>query len=174
MSPGQPWLGVERTLDEAVDAGVFPGAALLVGSGDEIVYEYYTGRLEAGAAPVTARTIYDLSSLTKPLATVSALVLLVAQGRLRLDDPVAKIAPEFAADGLPDAGRRAAITVEDLLRHRSGLPAVGAFWQRLSEEHPDDVATESRPCATATRRWWTASPRRPAPSCCSRTTRIAT
>jgi len=67
--------------------------------------------------PVTESTVYDCASLTKVVATLPLVLLLVDRGRLRLDDPVARYIPAFAAEG------KAAVTVRQLLTHTSGLPA---------------------------------------------------
>jgi CubicO group peptidase (beta-lactamase class C family) len=78
----------------------------------------YGTRSWTDPSPVSAgRTLYDLASLTKVVATAAAAMVLVDQGRLRLDDPVARYLPEFRR------GARAAVTVRDLLTHLSGLPA---------------------------------------------------
>ena len=66
---------------------------------------------------MTTDTIFDLASLTKPVATATSVMLLVERGLVRLGDPVARYLPEFAAAGKQN------ITVEHLLVHRSGLIA---------------------------------------------------
>jgi CubicO group peptidase (beta-lactamase class C family) len=80
--------------------------------------------------PVTTDTIFDLASLTKLFTSISVMQL-VEQGRIQLDTPVAGYVPEFATGG------KAAITVEQLLTHTSGLPGKIELWrlpaqQRLS------------------------------------------
>jgi CubicO group peptidase (beta-lactamase class C family) len=142
MSADADWANVEREISAAISAAAFPGAALLVGAGAEILHESYAGSLEPGGPQVTERTVYDLSSLTKPLATLGAALLLIDAGRLRFEDRVADFAPELLADG-DDGGRRAGITIEDLLRHRSGLPAWRPYWQQLRERRPQAVATSA-------------------------------
>ena len=69
---------------------------------------------------MTVDTVFDLASLTKPLATASSIMLLVEQGKLRPSDPVARYLPAFAAKG------KDKITVEQLLLHTSGLIADNA------------------------------------------------
>jgi CubicO group peptidase (beta-lactamase class C family) len=137
-----PWAHVESEIETAIADGAFPGAALLVASGAEVLHEAYAGRLEAGGPEVTAGTVYDLSSLTKPLVTLSATLLSISAGVLRFEDHVVDFLPELVA-GRDDADVRASITVVDLLRHRSGLPAVRPYWRRLREERPDLVATSA-------------------------------
>ncbi len=104
---------------EQLDAGAFPGAAIAFGVRDDEMHLTELGRIGWGpnAADVDASTtIYDLASLTKVLATAAAVMLLVDDGRLALDDPVARYLPAFAE------GPKAAVTIRHLLTHTSGLP----------------------------------------------------
>src|SRR5262249_22053814 len=71
--------------------------------------------------PMTADTVFDMASLTKPVATATSVMILVEQGKLRVSDPVAKHWPAFAANG------KEAVTVEHLLLHTSGLTADNAI-----------------------------------------------
>jgi serine-type D-Ala-D-Ala carboxypeptidase len=110
---------IDRVMQSAVDAGGFPGAAVIVGRHGAIVWERGYGTLGGGSsAPVDPRrTVYDLASLTKVVATATAAMVLVDQGRLGLDDPVARYLPEFRG------GQKSRVTIRHLLAHRSGLPA---------------------------------------------------
>ena len=74
-----------------------------------------SGLWSRGAKPMTLDTIFDLASLTKVIATTTAVMQLVEAGKVRLNDPVAKYLPEFAQNGKED------ITVRQLLTHYSGL-----------------------------------------------------
>ena len=76
--------------------------------------------LEPQPTPVRTDTLYDLASLTKPLATALLLVQLHAEGSLRLDEPLARRLPLWSG---PGADGRSRLTMLDLLAHRSGLPA---------------------------------------------------
>ena len=80
---------------------------------------------------MAAETIYDVASLTKPIVTTTAAMMLFEQGRLDLDAPVARYLPEFAVAsvGDPDAAWRARVTVRTLLLHDSGLPAHREFFK---------------------------------------------
>ena len=101
--------------------GVYPGAALVIGRRDTILYSQGYGRLTwspASPAVVPESTLYDLASVTKVVATTTALMLLVEQGRVQLDAPVARYLP--ACSGAATAG----ITVRQLLTHTSGLRAT--------------------------------------------------
>ena len=103
---------------EGIHAGAYPGAALAVGTGDSLLYVKGYGRLTwaAASAPVDPeRTLYDLASVSKVIATTTALMLLVDRGQVRLDAPVATYVTEF------NGAASSAITVRQLLAHTSGL-----------------------------------------------------
>ena len=105
---------------DGIRAGAYPGAALAVGTADSILYIKGYGHLTwspSSAAVDPERTLYDLASVTKVVATTSALMVLVDRGRVRLDTPVATYVPEFNGPGT------GAITVRQLLTHTSGLRA---------------------------------------------------
>jgi len=123
VSPGADWAPVRRTLADGLGDGVFSAAALEVSLGGRPVLAETVGRLSAApdAAPADAGTVFDLASLTKPMATVTCLMGLVQEGRLGLLDPLSAHLPAFAAG--PDAGRRRTVTLAHLLSHASGLPA---------------------------------------------------
>src|SRR5262245_1953676 len=105
---------------DGIRAGAYPGAALAVGTADSILYIKGYGHLtwSAGSPAVDPeRTLYDLASVTKVVATTAALMVLVDRGRVRLDAAVATYVPEFNGAGT------SAITVRQLLTHTSGLRA---------------------------------------------------
>ena len=81
---------IDHTMKEAVEEGVFPGAVLLVGVGQEIVLHQAYGQAARlpQPRPMQLETVFDLASLTKPLATTLAAMDLIAQSRLHLDDPL--------------------------------------------------------------------------------------
>ena len=109
-----------RVVTRGVMAGGFPGASVAMGTRDTVLWQQGYGRTawDARGTDVSARsTAYDLASLTKVVATTSAIMLLVDDGAVRLDDPVARHLPEFRGTG------RDRITIRDLLMHRAGLPA---------------------------------------------------
>lgn len=91
---------------------------VLVGEHGRVAYRAAFGwkSLEPAPAPLDAAAIFDLASVTKVVATTTAVMQLVEAGRLGLDRPVADYWPAFAANG------KAAITVRQLLTHTSGLP----------------------------------------------------
>jgi len=100
--------------------GAFPGAALAIGRRSRVVLEEGFGTIGRGAGENEAvdpdRTVYDLASLTKVVGTTTAVMLLVEDGRVRLDDPVSQYLPEFTGGG------RERVTLRHLLTHTSGLP----------------------------------------------------
>jgi serine-type D-Ala-D-Ala carboxypeptidase len=111
---------VDAVLARGIEAGGFPGAAVAFGTRDSVLLLGGAGRAawDTDARPVSARGMrYDLASLTKVVATASAVMVLVDDGRIGLDDRVARHLPEFAGGG------RDGITIRDLLMHRAGLPA---------------------------------------------------
>lgn len=117
--------GVDRArlsrIDELVDAAIAarqtPGAVVLVGLGDQIVYQKAFGirASQPATEPMTLDTAFDVASLTKVVATTTAVMTLVEQGRVRLNDPVSRHVPGFERYG------KAGITVGHLLTHVSGL-----------------------------------------------------
>ncbi len=111
---------VEDLVDQAVVDGVFPGAALVIGRGDDILLARGFGRLttDPDAAPVDVDTLYDLASLTKVVATTTLAMILVDEGKLDLEAPVVRYLPAFGQNG------KEHILIRDLLLHCSGLPAV--------------------------------------------------
>lgn len=108
---------VDRLIDEAIAQSKCPGAVLLVGRGEGIVYEKAYGNRAAKpqAVPMTTDTIFDLASLSKSVGTSSSIMLLVQRGKIRVEDPVAKYIPAFAANG------KETISIADLLLHNSGM-----------------------------------------------------
>jgi SSS family transporter len=118
---------VSTLLNEAIAAHKLPGAVVLIGHNDKVVFEKAYGlRKLAGepgldgqpsaAEPMTEDTIFDMASLTKCLVTATAIMQLYEQGKLQFDDPVAKYLPDFAANG------KDKVTIRQLLTHYSGLP----------------------------------------------------
>jgi CubicO group peptidase (beta-lactamase class C family) len=109
--------GVDSVIEQAIADGNIPGAVLVVGHDGAVVYRkaYGNRALEPRRELMTLDTVFDLASLTKVVATTTAMMQLIEQGKVRLNDPVAKYLPEFAQNGKED------ITVRQLLTHYSGL-----------------------------------------------------
>ncbi len=128
------WRAVDEICRRGVAEGAFPGAVVLVGDGREILLHRAYGHraLAPERLPMTPDTVFDVSSLTKPMATTTAMMLLVRDGRLRLDDPVCTVIPEFGAGG----GTRVAVTFRHLLNHTSGLPAWKPYYESVIPAEP--------------------------------------
>jgi len=120
---------VAQLVDDAVAAPRMPGAVIQIGHAGKIVFRQAFGsRKLAGepgldgspevAEPMTEDTIFDLASMTKSLATATAVLQLAEQGRVAIDDPLQTYLPEFNPGGDP---RRAQVTLRMLLTHTSGL-----------------------------------------------------
>jgi CubicO group peptidase (beta-lactamase class C family) len=108
---------IEPLVREAIAEKKLPGAVVLVGRGDRILYQRAIGNraVAPSVEPMTLDTIFDLASLTKVVATTTSVMMLVEQGRIRLSDRVASHIPGFERYGKGD------ITVRHLLTHVSGL-----------------------------------------------------
>jgi uncharacterized protein YbbC (DUF1343 family)/CubicO group peptidase (beta-lactamase class C family) len=102
---------------DAIHDHQIPGAVLLVGHNGQVVYRKAFGNraLEPRREPMTVDTIFDIASLTKVVATTTAVMQLVQKGEVRVNEPVTKYLPEFGSNGKDD------ITVRNLLTHFSGL-----------------------------------------------------
>ena len=109
--------GADKIIDEAIRSGKCPGAVLLVGWGDEVVYRKAYGNKSVAPTtrPMTVDTIFDMASLTKSVATGVSVMILAERRKLDIREPVAKYIPDFAQNG------KAEVTIEQLLLHRGGL-----------------------------------------------------
>lgn len=121
--PATQMAPVRRLVEQALAAGTFPGAVVYVRRNNQVVWHQAFGWSALTPRRRTMRhdAVFDLASLTKPLATTTAVLQLVEQGLLDLDRPVADHLPAFGSSG------KQAITGRHLLTHTSGLPA----WIRL-------------------------------------------
>lgn len=123
VAPHSVGLSIERLahIDSVVAEGLsrnrMPGCVVAVGRTGGIAWLKAYGNRQSipEAIPMTTDTVFDLASLTKPVATATSIMTLVDQGRLKLSDPVARHIPEFAVNG------KAEITVLQLMTHQSGL-----------------------------------------------------
>ncbi len=137
--------GIAPRIDGAIAEGKLPGAVLAFGRKGKLVWleAYGQRRLEPTPEPMTVDTVFDLASLTKPVATATAILQLIEQHRLDLTQRVATVIPEFGVNG------KDAITIQDLLIHQSGLIADNALadyqhgipeaWRRIYDlplKHP--------------------------------------
>src|SRR2546427_3581337 len=118
---------IAEKMREGVAQGVFPGGVLLVSHRGRTVHHaaYGAACFVPEREPATLDTIYDLASLSKPLATTTAVALLLADGRLSLEDPLERFVPELTQNDLRQA------TIRHLLNHTSGLPACRPLYERI-------------------------------------------
>lgn len=149
---------IERALRKSVDEGQLAGAAVLAMRNGEMRFAAAGSRDIENNLPMERDTIFRIASMTKPITSVAALML-VDEGRIALDEPIARVAPEFAKmrvlrrpDGslseIVEAERQ--ITFDDLLTHRSGLtygdpyrsPLSAAYRERLGGDIDTDVAPD--------------------------------
>ncbi len=117
--PRSPGLSnIDAIMNRAVAEGNIPGGVVLVGHNGSVVYRKAFGMrsLEPTREPMTTDTIFDMASITKCVATTTAMMQLFEDGRVRLNDPVAKYLKDFAQNGKQD------ITIRELMTHFSGLP----------------------------------------------------
>ena len=128
QTPEVDFTPVSRLIDDAIAAHKLPGAVVVIGHNGNVVFEQaYGDRKLAGepgldgkpspAEPMTEDTIFDMASLTKSLATATAVMQLYEQGKLQFDDPIEKYLPAFNAAHDPE---RAKVTIRMLLTHTSG------------------------------------------------------
>ena len=111
-----------RILTASVADHAFPGAYVIVGDSRGMLASVGAGHLDWAKSPrPTENTLWDLASLTKVIATVSAMAQLVESGRIALDAPVSRYLPEWTGDG------RERVTVRHLLTHTSALPSFKPY-----------------------------------------------
>lgn len=156
LSPEQVGLSSERLnrltarMSEGVAKGELPGAVLVIGRHGRVAYSQSFGLRDTDkGAPMRDDAIFRIASMTKPFTSL-AIMMLAEQGRLTIADPVAKYLPEFkdlkvgvvkpGADGKPVVSHetpRQAMTVQDLLRHTSGLTYGAAGANPLKQAYVD-------------------------------------
>mgnify|MGYP002633052352 CR=1 FL=1 len=121
--PAECGLNASRlaTIDEVVAEGLryerMPGCVVLVGYRGRIAWlkSYGSRQVKPDVVPMTTDTVFDLASLTKPIATATSIMLLIEDGLVELDAPAKKYIPEFGVNG------KDVITIRQLLTHQSGL-----------------------------------------------------
>jgi CubicO group peptidase (beta-lactamase class C family) len=149
---------VEAALQKVVDSGQLAGAATLVWRNGKAQTGYVGWRDVEANLPIERDTIFRIASMTKPITSMAALML-VDEGRIALADPIARYAPEFSRmrvlrspDGPLDETDPAErpITFEDLLTHRAGLtyadfhrgPIAQAYRKALGGDIDSEVAPD--------------------------------
>lgn len=110
---------IDKVVEEEIEKGSFPGAVVLIGKQDDILYWKAFGNevIEPYEEPISRNTIFDLASLTKPIATATSIMILKDRKAIELDDYVGKYLPDFACNG------KEQVQIKHLLTHTSGLPA---------------------------------------------------
>src|SRR3954468_10078809 len=108
---------IGKAVGHAIEKHELVGCVVLIGRREGIVFEHAYGNraVEPKTEPMTTDTLFDMASLTKPLATATSIMILIERGQLRLSDKVTKFFPDFAANGKEE------VTIEHLLTHSSGL-----------------------------------------------------
>jgi CubicO group peptidase (beta-lactamase class C family) len=136
--PRQRFTEIGQVVEEEIATGNFPGAVVLVGQEDDIVYWQAFGNkiVDPCEEPTDRNTIFDLASMTKPIATATSIMILRDRKAIELDDYVSKYLPAFACNGKED------VRIEHLLTHTSGLPAytnAAKLAEQFGSPCPDKV-----------------------------------
>jgi len=122
---------IRKMMDDAVSEGIFAGGSILVSVWGEKIFRADSGLANIyKGTPIGTDTIFDLASLTKPLATSLCVMKLVLDGVIRFENSLGDIIPGFT-------GGKRAISVLDLLCHKSGFPAHRPYYQVLSTLDPE-------------------------------------
>ena len=117
---------VVRFMQDGVSGKVFPGAVLLVSKGKKQVFFKAYGYADLSTSRLMKRiTVFDLASLTKPLATTLGIMKLVQMSKIGLDQNLRSILPDFANTDKNN------IQIENLLYHNSGLPAYRPYYKKI-------------------------------------------
>jgi CubicO group peptidase (beta-lactamase class C family) len=122
---------IDFLISAAIKDSAFPGAVVLIGNDKEIIYKKGYGNFtyDSTSTKVIDKTIYDIASLTKVIATTTAVMICVDKNLLMPDNPVSKYIPEFAQND------KEKITIKNLLLHNSGLPSWKKYYtSNLSAE----------------------------------------
>jgi beta-N-acetylhexosaminidase len=116
---------VDDILRKAIADSAFPAAVALVAKDGIIVYDKAFGAYDYSpySRQIDVETMFDLASVTKVVATTSAVMQLYDEGLLDLDDPVARYIPKFGQNGKDE------VTIRNLLLHNSGLPSRKKFYE---------------------------------------------
>ena len=110
---------IDHVIEEEIEKGNFPGAVVLVGKQDDILYWEAFGHkvIEPREEPIDRNTVFDLASMTKPIATAASIMILRDRKAIELDDYVGTYLSAFACNGKEE------VRIKHLLSHTSGLPA---------------------------------------------------
>jgi serine-type D-Ala-D-Ala carboxypeptidase len=134
---------IDSAVVRAINQEDIPGAVLLVGRRNEVVYRKAFGysQLVPEKKPMQADMMFDMASVTKPVATATSVMILCERGQLRLTDKVSEYIPSFCRFKMADSSWAEEARIWHLLTHTSGLP---------SYTHADTAAVKlGRPCTRA-------------------------
>jgi len=122
---------VYKVLQDAIDSGAFPGCAFGVLAGADVVLSDALGgfTFEEDSQAVEAKTVFDVASLTKVVATTALAMVLLQRAELHLDMPVGELLPGFVI-GRTSSELARRVTMRHLLAHNSGLPGYVEFFRR--------------------------------------------
>jgi len=125
---------IDRVLEQALENGSTPGIAAIVNAGGEIAYRKAVGHAQIYPEhrPLTEETIFDVASLTKVMATTTAVMLLLRDKQIALDDPLRKFLPDFPYTQ---------ITLTHLLTHSAGFPDHRPFYELIPAEQSGSPET---------------------------------
>jgi CubicO group peptidase (beta-lactamase class C family) len=135
---------LDKVIEESVRQEQTPGAVLLVMRNDQIVYQKTYGhkQTEPEKIPMEFNTVFDMASITKPVATATSAMILVERGELRLLDRVSDILPGFEPWYDKNTDERTPIRILHLLTHTSGLPPyanVTELTEKYGSPAPDSL-----------------------------------
>ncbi len=113
-----PLAKIDTILAEVIAAGKIPGGVVLIGKGHSVLFRKAYGDMVVAPRRRGMRrdAIFDMASISKPVSTAAAVMLLLDQGKVRIDDPACRYLPEFDVPGKRE------ITLRHLLTHTSGFP----------------------------------------------------
>jgi beta-glucosidase-like glycosyl hydrolase/CubicO group peptidase (beta-lactamase class C family) len=118
--------GITDIVNEGIEKKAFPGCQIFIAKDGVVVYNQSFGYFDyAHTHPVQNSDIYDLASITKATATLSALMKLYDEGKYKLQDKISRYVPELRKTDKEN------ITIENILFHQSGLPSFYPFYQLL-------------------------------------------
>lgn len=130
------WAPIDKAIEAAIAESKLPGCVVIVGRHDDILFEraYGSRAVLPARVPMTTETVFDLASLTKPVATATSIMILVDRGKINLDARASVYVPELS--------RLPPFTVRQLLIHTSGLPSVTpmSHWSTSRADVIDHIA----------------------------------
>jgi serine-type D-Ala-D-Ala carboxypeptidase len=126
QSASQPYAELDEVVRQGIRQGIYPGAVVVVGRRDSVLYARGYGRFTWRASspvPTPDSTLWDIASITKVVGTASGAMRLVDAGRLELDAPVGRYLPRFSG------GAKDQVTIRMLLDHTSGLRSYAPLFK---------------------------------------------